>query len=59
MYRPMTKRRADELLDQARRDHRARMTDEMTPTWRETLKVALMALALMLALALLMIVGSD
>lgn len=35
------------------------LADDITPTWRETASTALMALALMLALAFLLVVGSD
>ena len=57
----MNAQRIAEILTQERESYRQRVADEweMAPTWRETLKVALMALALMLALALLMTLGSD
>ena len=62
MYRPLTKQRAAEMLEQARRDHRAmqvRRGEDVVPTWRETLKVAVMALVLLIAIAFLLVVGSD
>ena len=59
----MNAQRIAEVLRQVRVSHQRRLdesrADEMAPTWRETARVVVMALALMLALALLMAVGSD
>jgi len=46
-------------LEKGRAAVGSRPDSEMTPTWRETAKVVVMALVLAIALAFLLTVGSD
>ena len=57
----MNAQRIAEVLRQVRVSHQRRLDEsrEMAPTWRETAKVVLMTLVLLVAFALLIVVGSD
>ena len=57
----MNAQRIAEVLRQVRVSHQRRLDEsrEMAPTWRETARVVVMALALAIALAFLLTVGSD